>query len=84
MAARQANLVADCATYLSGLAPGKDVLDVGVVEHFIEANENPEWLHCHLARSGESRLGVALLETETRKLADANPSSAQIGSWAIR
>jgi SAM-dependent methyltransferase len=71
IAARQANLVANRVAYLSELARGKNVLDVGVVEHCLEAHENPEWLHRHLASSAAFCLGVDLLELETRKLADA-------------
>ena len=41
-AARQANLVSNRVSYLSELAQGKDVWDVGVVEHFLEAHENAE------------------------------------------
>src|SRR5262249_45608527 len=70
-AARQINLVSDRVAYLSQLARGKNVLDVGVVEHFLEAYESPEWLHRHLAESAASCLGVDLLEMETRKLAEA-------------
>jgi 2-polyprenyl-3-methyl-5-hydroxy-6-metoxy-1,4-benzoquinol methylase len=69
MAARQANPVSDRVA--SELARGKIVLDVGVVEHFLEARENPEWLHRHLASSAASCLGVHLFEAETRKLAEA-------------
>jgi 2-polyprenyl-3-methyl-5-hydroxy-6-metoxy-1,4-benzoquinol methylase len=71
VAARQAHLVSDRVAYLSELARGKNILDVGVVEHFVAAHENPNWLHRHLARSAASCLGVDLLETETRKLAEA-------------
>jgi SAM-dependent methyltransferase len=70
MAARQANPVSDRVAYLSELARGKIVLDVGMVEHFLDAHENPEWLHRHLASSATSCLGVDL-ETETGKLAEA-------------
>jgi hypothetical protein len=76
MAARQANLVSDRVAYLSELARGKNVLDVGVVKHFLDAHENPEWLHRHLASSAASCLGVDLLETETRKLAEAGFSGS--------
>lgn len=70
LAARQNDLVADRVAYLSGLARGKDVLDVGVVEHFLGAYEHPGWLHRHIAKAASSCLGVDLLEPEVRKLAD--------------
>lgn len=70
-AARQASLVLDRVAYLTELARGKNVLDVGVVEHFLEAKEDPKWLHRHLVGSAASCLGVDLLESETRKLVEA-------------
>lgn len=69
--ARQRDLVSDRIAYLSELARGKDVLDVGVVEHFLDAYESPGWLHRHIARAASSCLGVDLLEQEVGKLAEA-------------
>lgn len=69
-AVRQPQLVSDRIDYLSGLARGKDVLDVGIVEHFIEAADNPGWLHRHIAKAASSCLGVDLLP-EVEKLASA-------------
>lgn len=68
--ARQAHLIPDRAAYLSDLARGKDVLDVGIVEHFIEAAHSPGWLHRHIANAASSCLGVDLLP-EVEKLARA-------------
>lgn len=69
--AKQLSLVLDRIAYLSELARGKDVLDVGIVEHFIGAKDSPEWLHRHLAKASSSCLGVDLLEPEVRSLAEA-------------
>lgn len=69
--ARQDNLVSDRVAYLSELARGKIVLDIGVVEHFLDAYKNPEWLHRHIAEAASSCLGVDLLEREVAKLAEA-------------
>jgi len=49
--ARARKLVYDRAGYLCGLAAGKSVLDIGVVEHAREASESSHWLHRHLCGS---------------------------------
>lgn len=69
--AKQLELVVDRISYLSDLARGRDVLDVGVVEHYIGAKDSPEWLHQHIAKAAASCLGVDLLEPEIAKLAEA-------------
>lgn len=68
---KQADLVLDRVAYLSELAKGKNVLDIGVVEHFLGAKDHPEWLHRHLAKAASSCLGVDILETEVTKLVAA-------------
>lgn len=71
LSARQNELVPDRVAYLSELARGKNVLDVGVVEHFLDAYKNPGWLHRHIAEAASSCLGVDLLEKEVEKLSKA-------------
>lgn len=69
-AARQTQLILNRTGYLSELARGKDVLDVGIVEHFLEAASSPGWLHRHIAEAASSCLGVDILP-EVQKLATA-------------
>jgi SAM-dependent methyltransferase len=69
--ARQDELIFDRIAYLCDLAKEKDVLDIGIVEHFIEAFESPAWLHRHIARSAASCIGVDLLEEEVAQLSRA-------------
>ncbi len=47
--------------YLMQLVAGKNVLDVGVVEHFSSARQRAFWLHGHLAKAAASCLGVDVL-----------------------
>jgi SAM-dependent methyltransferase len=66
--ARSNELVLDRVAYLCGLAAGKSVLDIGVVEHTREATESPNWLHGHLSRCAASCLGVDVIEAEVNYL----------------
>lgn len=61
-AARKPTLIDDRCRYISRLANGKKVLDVGVVEHYAEASQKKEWLHEHVHRAASSCLGVDILE----------------------
>jgi len=67
-AARKPALIDDRCRYITKLARGKKVLDVGVVEHFAEASQNDEWLHEHVRRAASSCVGVDILEDGVRKL----------------
>ncbi len=66
--ARTGKLIADRVAYLASLARGKDVLDIGVVEHTRAAIDNPKWLHRHLVESAKSCLGVDILADEVEHL----------------
>ncbi len=44
--------------FIQNLCRGKRVLDVGCVEHTLEATERPEWLHAKIAKVAESVLGL--------------------------
>jgi len=57
-------LVRDRVDYLCSLASGKDVLDVGVVEHTRQAVENPNWLHRRLHAVAKQCMGIDVLEEE--------------------
>lgn len=65
---RTKNLVNDRIKYLCELARGKDVLDVGIVEHTREAVHSPEWLHKCLSNVANSCLGIDILENEVNYL----------------
>jgi hypothetical protein len=58
--AQAGKLVFDRAGYLCGLAAGKSVPDIGVVEHTREASESSHWLHRHLCGSASRCLGIAV------------------------
>jgi len=66
--ARVGALINSRVNYLCSLVKEKNVLDIGVVEHTIEAVNNPEWLHKHLCQSAKTCLGVDILEEEVHKL----------------
>jgi 2-polyprenyl-3-methyl-5-hydroxy-6-metoxy-1,4-benzoquinol methylase len=50
--------------YFSNLCSGKNVLDVGVVEHTRDAIHHSGWLHKHISQVAHSCLGVDILEEE--------------------
>jgi SAM-dependent methyltransferase len=66
--AREAYWIEDRCQYISHLARGKKVLDIGVVEHFTDAAQKYEWLHAHLSGVASSCLGVDILEDEIHEL----------------
>lgn len=66
--ARIEKAVRDRVSYLCGLARGKSVLDIGVVEHTREAAASHDWLHGHLRRHAACCLGVDVLEAEVEYL----------------
>lgn len=66
--ARTNRLIDNRVAYLCGLANGKSVLDIGVVEHTSDAANNPAWLHGNLKRHAGTCLGVDVLEKEVAQL----------------
>jgi 2-polyprenyl-3-methyl-5-hydroxy-6-metoxy-1,4-benzoquinol methylase len=48
--------------YLSQLVSGKNILDIGVVEHFEESSNSDLWLHQHICNAAKTCLGVDILE----------------------
>ena len=66
--AKTGRITDDRVAYLCGLAAGKSVLDIGVVEHTSGAASSPGWLHGHLKRAAARCLGVDVLEPEVAKL----------------
>lgn len=61
-------LISNRASYLCSLVKEKNILDIGVVEHTIEAVNNPDWLHQHLCQSAKECLGVDILKEEVNEL----------------
>lgn len=59
--AAEATPVADRLPYLTQLAAGKRVLDVGVVNHTIGQQHSADWLHGAIASVAASILGVDVL-----------------------
>jgi 2-polyprenyl-3-methyl-5-hydroxy-6-metoxy-1,4-benzoquinol methylase len=54
--------------FLADFVRGKDVLDVGCVDHNATLEGTDTWLHKHIARSAKSVVGLDLLESEAAKL----------------
>lgn len=56
--------------YLRSLAEGRNVLDVGVVEHMISSSQSGgRWLHRHMVEAAATCLGVDILADEVAELA---------------
>lgn len=62
LAAESNQLIHDRISYLCDLATNKDVLDIGIVEHTIDAIQSNTWLHKHICQVSKSCLGVDILE----------------------
>lgn len=69
--ARHSALIDNRNEYLCGLAQGKNVLDIGIVEHFRESSVSEDWLHKHIRNAARSCLGVDILEEEVSQLREA-------------
>lgn len=63
-------LISDREEYLSQLARGHKVLDVGVVDHQIEAQGAPTWLHRLIVRAASYCLGVDILPAAVTRMAE--------------
>jgi len=61
-------VVPNRVSYLENLARGKDVLDVGAVDHVVEAQEKTDWLHKRIARAAKSVLGLDVVAAEVERL----------------
>ena len=75
LAARQESLkrvrapaVYDRISYLCDLAHGKKVLDVGVVNHCLDAGASHQWLHGRLCEVAKICIGVDVLDEEVALL----------------
>jgi 2-polyprenyl-3-methyl-5-hydroxy-6-metoxy-1,4-benzoquinol methylase len=64
----QAPTVKDRISYLCDLARGKRVLDVGVVEHSLDASSSAQWLHGKLCEVSKTCIGVDVLKEEVGAL----------------
>lgn len=54
--------------YLCSVASGKDILDIGVVDHTRELKNRTDWLHGLLCQHAKTCLGVDILEQEVEQL----------------
>ena len=61
-------VVSNRVGYLENLATGKDVLDVGAVDHVVQAREKADWLHQRIARAAKSVLGLDVVASEVERL----------------
>jgi hypothetical protein len=50
------------------LARGKRILDVGMVEHFLDASSSKRWLHGRLCEVAQKCVGVDVLTEELEQL----------------
>ena len=66
--ARRKELISDRAAYICSLAKGKEVLDIGVVEHFGGSSNRADWLHGQICKHAKTCLGIDILEDEIRVL----------------
>lgn len=57
--------------YLTSLARGQKVLDVGAAAHTVDRHSQADWLHQHLAGAARECLGVDILEHEVSRLQEA-------------
>ena len=64
----RAGIVEDRITYLCELARGKRILDVGMVEHFLDASSSERWLHGKLCEVAKKCVGVDVLTDELEQL----------------
>jgi SAM-dependent methyltransferase len=64
----RANAVDDRITHLCNLARGKRILDVGVVEHCLDASSSERWLHGKLCEVAKKCVGVDVLTEELEQL----------------
>jgi 2-polyprenyl-3-methyl-5-hydroxy-6-metoxy-1,4-benzoquinol methylase len=60
--------VASKVAYLQELARGKRVLDIGVVDHTLDNQEKPQWLHRAIASAASYCLGVDILAEPVKTL----------------
>ncbi|WP_071191167.1 class I SAM-dependent methyltransferase [Trichormus sp. NMC-1] len=60
--------IEDRIAYLVAAASGKDILDIGVVNHTLESESEPNWLHKNLSHASASCLGIDILAEEVKKL----------------
>jgi 2-polyprenyl-3-methyl-5-hydroxy-6-metoxy-1,4-benzoquinol methylase len=64
----RADVVGDRITYLCNLVRGRRILDVGVVDHFLDASSSERWLHGELCEVAEKCVGVDVLVEQLEQL----------------
>jgi 2-polyprenyl-3-methyl-5-hydroxy-6-metoxy-1,4-benzoquinol methylase len=68
--ARKRQLIGNRIAHIQGLVKGKDVLDIGVVEHFRASSAADTWLHQHVRAAARTCLGMDILADEVKSLCD--------------
>jgi SAM-dependent methyltransferase len=68
VAARAKAPISNRINYLCSIASGKDILDIGVVDHTIQDAHRSDWLHGNLYRCAKTCLGIDILEEEVEQL----------------
>ena len=66
--ARRTENVLDLMSFAKGFVEGKDVLDIGVVEHDISHLSSKDWKHAKFKEWSRSILGVDILKNEVEVL----------------
>ena len=61
-------LIEDRVSHLCALVKGRSVLDVGIVEHMLDASKSSRWLHRHIRAQARECLGIDILEKEICQL----------------
>jgi 2-polyprenyl-3-methyl-5-hydroxy-6-metoxy-1,4-benzoquinol methylase len=59
---------AELTSFIGQYVRGKKVLDVGCMNHSLDATEDERWLHGQVARNAGSVLGLDILESEVAQL----------------
>jgi hypothetical protein len=81
----------DRVEFILGYTRNKEVLDLGIVQHSIEAYDSPTWLHRHIQREASYSLGLDILGEEVEVLREKtgptnnrNPQSVILGELVGR
>jgi SAM-dependent methyltransferase len=61
-------LITNRCTYIASLVAGKDVLDIGCVEHSLDKRRHGHWLHDYIRKSAAHVVGLDYEQAEVDKL----------------
>lgn len=57
----------DRGQFIAELVKGKDVIDVGGIQHNIDAQKSENWLHKRLVKSANSIIGIDILKEDVKE-----------------